>query len=145
MHRGNVVMRLGAAAVVAAVMIACVSQGVPLQKGYGSTAQPLFDLVVAALRDMGAQVVAQSPLRDSATGHLSAETATVDVFLEVTLTHRLADVTYVQVAVWSELETLSREDQDYWRERFYGALDALAGGEQQRPGRPSEPGPAASR
>ena len=135
MNRGSVVLRIAAAAVATAAMTACVSQGVPLQKGYGDTGRPLFDLVVMVLHDLGGEVMAQSPQRDSATAHFSAETATMDFFMEVSLQHRLEDVTYVQVTVWSDLDEMSREDQDYWRERFYDALDALAGSgvQQQRP------------
>jgi hypothetical protein len=140
MHRGSVVLRIAAATVAAAAMTACVSQGVPLQKGYGTTDRPLFDLVLMALRDLGGEVMAESPQRDSATAHFSAETATMDFFMEVSLHQRLADVTYVQVSVWSELEEVSREDQDYWRERLFDALDAVAGPEAARVRRPPEPG-----
>ena len=140
MHRGSVVLRIAAAAAAAAAMTACVSQGVPLQKGYGDAGRPLFDLVVMVLRDLGGEVMAQSPQRDSATAHFSAETATMDFFMEVSLSHRLEDVTYVRVSVWSELEQVSREDQDYWRERFYDALDAVAVPEVVRVRRPPEPG-----
>jgi hypothetical protein len=120
-------MRLGSAVIAAAVITSCASQGVPLQKGYGTTDRPLFDLVLLVIGDLGGEVVARSPLRDSVSAHFSAETATMEFFMEVSLHKRLADVTYVQVSVWSELEDMSREDQDYWRERFYDALDALAG------------------
>jgi len=131
-------MRLGSVAVVAAVVTACASQGVPLQKGYGSSDRPLFDLMLLVLRDLGGEVVAQGPGQDTATAHFSAETATLDFFMEVSLHHSLEDVTYVQVAVGSELEEMSKEDRDYWRERFYEALDAVAAPEVERVRRPPE-------
>jgi len=139
MRRIDSVMRAGATAAAAVVLAACASQGVPLQKGYGSTERPLFDLVLTALRDLGVRVVAESPARDAATAHVSAETAGIDLLMEVSLAHRLADVTYVQVAVWSEAGEVSREDQDAWRERFFAALDALAAPERRLPSRSPEP------
>jgi hypothetical protein len=141
MHRGTVVLRIAAAAAAAAATTACISQGVPLQKGYGSVDGTLFDKVLMVLRDLGGEVMAQSPQRDAATAHFSAETATMDFFMEVSLSHRLEDVTYVQVSVWSELEQLSREDQDFWRERFYDALDAVADGDLLRRRQPPGSGP----
>jgi hypothetical protein len=133
MQPGSVLKRLATAAAAAAAVAACVSRGVPMQKGYTTLDGALYDRVLAALRDIGGEVVAESPRRDAVTAHFSAEAARVDFLMEVSLAHRLQDVTYVQVSVWSELEAMPGEDQDYWRERFYDALDALAGAVARRP------------
>jgi hypothetical protein len=145
MRKAILTLRLAAAVVAAAAAVGCVSQGVPMQKGYSTVEGALYDRILLVLRDMGGQIVAESPRRDTVTAHFSAETAKVDFLMEVSLAHHLEDVTYVQVSVWSELETMSREDQDYWRERFYDALDVVADPARQGGRRPPDSGPAVPR
>jgi hypothetical protein len=135
-------LALAALAASATLLVtACVSQGVPLEKGYLDSGRPLFDVVLEALRDIGADVVAESPARDAVTAHLDGDTTGTEALLEVRLDRRLEDVTYVQVSVWSEAGELPREDQDLWRERFYDALDALGGSDMRRLRRPEDAGP----
>ena len=131
---------VGALSLCCALAAGCLARAVPTQRWYVDRDRRVFDLVLTAIRDVGGQVVVESRATGTATGFFPEEIAGHAVYVDVTIEER-EDEAEVRAETRAQSTSVAREDLDQWRQRFFDALDAMAG---EAAGGPISHGPRAT-
>jgi hypothetical protein len=138
---GWALAELAALVLVGLATLGCASTSsrVSAEQVYVGSGQRILELVAAAVRQLGGVVVGQFPTAGSLIGRFDADTSGLAFTLEVSLEGEGFDMTLVRAALTPEVDETPIEDLEFWRGRFFEALDALAASAGARVGRPSGP------
>lgn len=138
-------LRWRAIAMSGAIVVGCATgRAVPVEQGYVDPGYDVFDLVKRAIQNIGGEVVAEVRQAGVVTGRIPAEIDGSAVLLEVSIDRRGGgDESWVRASARTEFEDTPKEDLEYWRQRFFEELDALAADllgqlDRRRLGRPPD-------
>ena len=139
--RGAVSASMVATAVAGLMSLGCASTSSRLsaEQVYVGSRERVFELVALAVRQLGGEVIGQFPTAGALIGRFDADTSGLAFTLEVSLEREGFDLTTVRAAVTPEVDGTPIEDLEFWRDRFFETLDALALSAGVTVGRPLGP------
>ncbi len=118
-------LALVAAGLGCVVATACTAHAVPTERWYVDQYYRVYDLTLMVIHDIGGEVVTENRPTGSITGSFPEEIAGHVVYIDVTIERR-SDESWVRADTRAQSASVTREDLELWRQRFFDALDSAA-------------------